>query len=151
MHVTFSHKPAFSVVGIRIHARGMSPEISALWKRFVPRISEIPHLAEPRVSYGIMDNFDDATCELDYMAGVSVSRFDPLPSGMTVWPIAAADYAVFETTLSSMGSTMEKIYSEWLPSSGYRPAPGPSFERYGESFNPENPVSVLSIYIPVAK
>jgi len=98
-----------------------------------------------------MDNFDDTTCELDYMAGVAVSRSDQVPSGMSAWAIPAADYGVFETTLPAMGATMEKIYSEWLPASSYRQAPGPSFERYGESFNPQNPASVLSIYIPVTK
>lgn len=151
MHATLTHKPSFSVVGLRIHARGMSPEIAALWKKFVPRIAEVPHLTEARASYGIMDNFEEATGELDYMAGVAVSSIEQLPSGMSVWSIPAADYAIFGTTLPTMGATMGKIFSEWLPTSGYRSAPGPSFEYYGEKFNPNDPNSPVSIYIPIVK
>lgn len=151
MQANIITKPAFTVVGLRIHAKAMSPEIPALWGQFAPRIDQVPHLAEPHVSYGMMDNFNEAASELDYMAGVSVTNADALPTGMTVWNVPAATYVVFETTIPTIGETMWKVHSEWFPASGYRQAPGPYFERYGETFNPNDPTSKISIYMPVEK
>ena len=39
-------KPAFTVVGLLLRTQPMSPEIPALWDKFVPRIGEIPHPTE---------------------------------------------------------------------------------------------------------
>ncbi len=51
-------KPAFTVVGLLIHPKPMSPEIPSLWGQFGSRMDEVQHLAEPGVSYGLMDHFD---------------------------------------------------------------------------------------------
>ena len=83
------------------------------------------------------------------MAGVSVETADELPEGMSQWNVPANTYAVFETTLPTIGDTFGYIYNSWLPTSGYRQAAGPYFERYDETFSPDNPR--LSIYIPVVK
>jgi AraC family transcriptional regulator len=148
MQPQFVTKPAFTVVGLLLHTQPMTPEIPQLWDKFVPRIDEIQHGAEPHVSYGLMESFDQMS-RLDYMAGVSVETVDGLPEGMAQWNVPANTYAVFETTLSTIGDTFGYIYNTWLPTSGYRPAVGAYFERYGETFSPENPS--LSIYIPIAK
>ena len=148
MQPQFVTKPAFAVVGLLLHTKPMAPEIPQLWDKFVSRIDEIPHVAEPHVSYGLMENFDQMT-RLDYMAGVSVETVDKLPEGMSQWNVPANTYAVFESTLATIGDTFGYIYNTWLPSSGYRQASGSYFERYGETFSPENPG--LSIYIPIAK
>ena len=47
-------RPALSVVGMHIETRPLSPEIPALWPKFVARIDEIASIQEPRVSYGVM-------------------------------------------------------------------------------------------------
>lgn len=36
-------RPAFTVVGLLLHTPPMSPEIPALWDKFMPRMGEIPH------------------------------------------------------------------------------------------------------------
>jgi AraC family transcriptional regulator len=151
MEPQFVTKPAFTVVGMLLRATPMTPEIPKLWDRFAPRIDEVPHLAEPHVSYGLMDHYDEETSQFDYMAGCSVGRVDELPEGMDRWDVPANTYAVFETTIPTLGQTMDVIYNGWLPTSGYRHAAGPYFERYGETFSPEEPTSTLSIYIPVEK
>lgn len=142
-------KPAFTVVGLRIHTKPMTAEIPNLWGQFGPRMDEVQHLAEPGASYGLMDNFDQKLSELDYMAGESVVQADDLPAGMTRWDVPANTYAVFEATLPTMGETYGYIYNTWLPTSGYQHAAGPYFERYGESFEPDDPTSKVAIYIPV--
>lgn len=142
----FVTKPAFTVVGLLIHTKPMTPEIPKLWDQFVPRIDEIKHGSEPRVSYGLMAQNMEA---LDYMAGNPVEKVVELPTGMNQWDVPANTYAVFEATLATLGEVFGYIYNTWLPTSGYQPATGPSFERYDETFSPANPK--LSIYIPVQK
>jgi AraC family transcriptional regulator len=140
-------KPAFTVIGLLLHTRPMSPDIPALWDKFVPRMSEIPCPASGHASYGVMRRFDQATGMFDYMAGNPVTQVAGLPSGMTRWDLSAHTYAVLETTLSGIGETMNYLYSTWLPMSNYQAVDAPSFERYGEAFSPDNPV--VEIYVPI--
>jgi AraC family transcriptional regulator len=151
MKPQFVTKPAFTVVGMLIHTKPMTQEIPNLWQQFGPRMGEIQHLAEPGVSYGLMDHFDQEMSKLDYMAGNAVEKVVDLPPGMTHWNVPANTYAVFEATLPTISDTFGYIYNTWLPTSGYQQAAGPYFERYGETFNPHDPTSTLSIYIPVEK
>jgi AraC family transcriptional regulator len=151
MQPQFVTKPAFTVIGMRIHTKPMTPEIPNLWQQFGPRMGEVQHLAEPGVSYGLTDHFDQTIGELDYMAGEAVVQAVDLPAGMTGWNVPTNTYAVFETTLPKISETFDYIYNTWLRTSGYQQAAGPYFERYGETFNPDDPTSKLSIYIPAEK
>jgi AraC family transcriptional regulator len=143
---TFITKPAFTVVGLRIHTKPKSPEIPKLWDEFVPRMGELQNVSEPYASYGVMAGVDDG---LDYMAGNPVSEISELPAGMSRWDIAETTYAVFEATLATLPETFDTIFGTWLPTSGYQQGSGPLLERYGETFSLDNPV--LSIYLPVEK
>ena len=145
------NKPAFTVVGLLINTKPRSPEIPELWPQFGSRMGEIQHVAEPGVSYGLMRNFDHEAGKFDYMAGMAVENVVQVPAGMVRWDVPANIYAVFETTLPDIFQTFDHIYQTWLPTSGYQQAAGPEFERYGESFNPEDPASRFSIYIPVVE
>lgn len=147
----FVTKPAFTVVGIRQRVKALSPAIPAIWDQFGPRIDQIDQIAEPYVSYGVMDHMDMDVGQLDYMAAVSVSSTDAIPAGMTSLVVPANTYAVFETSMAEIGEAFGYVYNIWMPSSGYQYALGPYFERYGETFNPADPSSPLSIYIPVQK
>ena len=151
MQPEFITKPAFTVVGLLLHTTPMTPEIPKLWEKFVPRMDEVSPLSEPNVSYGLMDHFNHQTSEFDYLAGNPVEKVVDLPAGMTSWNVSANTYAVFEATLPTMGQTFDYIYNTWLPASGYKQAAGTYFERYGETFNPEDWNSILEVYIPVEK
>lgn len=140
-------KPAFTVVGLLLHTQAMSPEIPALWERFVPRMNEIQHQSELHVSYGLIGHFDQAAGKMDYMAGNAVAQVNQLPPGMTRWDVPANIYAVLETTLPKIGEAFDYIYNTWLPASAYQQVDAPCFERYSEVFSPDNPV--VEIYIPV--
>jgi len=78
----------------------MSPEIPALWPRFVARIPEIGSQNEPRVTYGVMR--DDGTV-LQYMAGVPVDCAARPPAGMETVTIPAGTYAAFSYPLAGLG------------------------------------------------
>ncbi|HRJ41770.1 MAG: GyrI-like domain-containing protein [Caldilineaceae bacterium] len=144
------NKPPFTVVGMQIRTQPMSPAIPQLWDRFAPRIDEIGSIVEPHVSYGVMGHYDEKM-GFDYMAGVAADQSGDLPGGMCTWDVPAYTYAVFEATLPTLGEVFGKIYNGWLAEAGYQPLPDLCFERYGETFNPEDPNSKLSVYIPVEK
>lgn len=143
-------KPAFTVVGMQIRTTPMNPEIPQLWDRFAPRIDEVAGIAEPHVSYGLMGHYDEKM-GFDYMAGVAAQQTDNLPAGMTTWEVPAYTYAVFEATLPTLGEVFGHIYNSWLADSDYRASTDVNFEQYGENFNPHDPNSKMSVYIPVEK
>lgn len=151
MQPQFVTKPAFTVVGMLIHTKPMAAEIPHLWQRFGPHMNDVPHLAEPGVSYGMMDHFDLERGQVDYMACSAVEQVDELPAGMSRWDIPANTYAVFETTLPAIGHTFAYIYDTWLRTASYQQVAAPYFECYGATFDAGDPSSKLSIYIPVEK
>jgi AraC family transcriptional regulator len=147
MSVEIIQRPAFLVVGMGIRTKPQSPEIPALWPKFVARLHEIEGRTEPRVTYGVMRHEPPDT--LFYIAGTAVPAGTRAPAGMEIHEVPAASYARFQYPLSRIGEGFGEIFSRLLPSSGYAQAPGFSLERYGESFDPEDRNSMVEILIPV--
>ena len=143
-------RPATLVVGMRIRTVPMSPEIPALWPRFVARIADIAQPAEPHVSYGVMAPAGADMAALDYLAGIAVHAAAELPPGMSHWTIPAGTWALFHCRLDSLPVGYAGIFNEWLPASDFVQAPGPLFERYDEAFDPSRPDSLVEIGVPVA-
>jgi AraC family transcriptional regulator len=141
--------PQLRVVGLQISTTPMSPEIPALWPRFVDRIPEIEPVLEPQVSYGVMQMGPGDPETLSYLAAVSVPSAGKVPEGMTAQTLPAGPYAVFEFPLSDIGASFGFIFGTWLPASGFEQAESPLFERYNENFNPENPKSLVEAHIPI--
>lgn len=142
-------RPALTVAGLQIRATPMSPDIPALWTRFVARIAEIEPLLEPRVTYGVMHHQADEA-SFDYLAAVSVEPAAAVPDGMVRLTLPAGSYACFSYPLSGLGAGYGEIFERLLPASGHVQAPGPMFERYGEDFCPDEPDSAVEIWVPVA-
>ena len=141
-------RPAITVIGMNIRTKPMSPEIPALWPRFVARIGEIEKLAEPRVSYGVM-RVPAGMQALDYMAAVAVKPGGRIPGGMESLSIPAGTYTACRYPLSELARGFGELFDRLLPESDYVQIPGPSFERYDESFDPQNPGSLVEICFPV--
>lgn len=147
--INVHERPALTVVGLPIQTQPMSAEIPALWPKFVARISEIQNPAEPCVSYGVMQYREGTANPLFYMAAVSVSRAEAVPTGMESVVLAAGSWAVFRYPLSGLGKGFAEIFDRLLPASGFQQAAGPYYERYDEAFDPGNPASIVEIYLPV--
>ncbi|KAK6025068.1 transcriptional regulator, effector binding domain protein [Ostertagia ostertagi] len=142
---------AVIVVGLQIRATPMSPDIPALWPRFIDRVAEIGHPLEERVTYGVMQAVADGGDRFDYLAGIAVTTADTLPDGMARVVLPAGLYAVFSYPLSGLAAGFGEIYERLLPGSGWVQRPGPYFERYGPDFCPDDPASLVEIYLPVSK
>lgn len=125
-------------------------QIPELWRRFGPRyFGRVPGQVD-RKSYGICSNMDGQG-NLDYFAGVEVSRLEGLPAELTPLRIAPHRYAVFAHAghISAINRTWMDIFETWLPQSGCRMAAAPSFECYSEAFDPEVAIGEVEIWIPV--
>ncbi len=150
MESTFETRPALTIIGMKHHGKIEGDAIPQLWGRFMSRMGEI-NAVNPAICYGVSDNYDETTGVMDYFAAVEVADATQAPKDMERITLPAQRYAVFTCTLPTMHSTYEQIYGTWLPSSGYRRGPGPEFELYDESFNPEDPKSQFRAYVPVVR
>ena len=68
--------------------------------------------------------------------------------------IPAGRYARVEHhgTVATLPETFRAAFSEWLPVAGLQPADGIEFEFCGERvLGPQNPDSVVEIYIPLVE
>jgi predicted transcriptional regulator YdeE len=124
-------------------------QIPELWKRFVPHLVTIPGQVGD-ATYGVCWNFKPGV-GFDYLAGVEVKNGAPLPQELTQVRLAAGRYAVFTSRqhISTIGATLDAIWTKWLPNSGHQPTGTPSFERYGPEFNPQTGMGGFEIWVPV--
>ena len=152
MEVKIITKPAFTVVGDEYHGKNENEEIKALWQKAVPRFDQIQHVTYPNTmdSYGLCGELED-NGSFRYVAGLEVNKAEGVPDGMTVWEVPEQTYAVFPCTLAEIGQTYEYAHGTWMPDKGYKRADGPDFEYYDETFEPQDPESIIYIYIPVMK
>ena len=146
MTPTIVAQPALRLVGLQILTRPMSPEIPALWPRFVARLPDIAAPAEPGVTFGVMQSAGD---NLIYLAGVQVANGVPPPRDMSQLAVPAGDYAVFEFPFGELTQAYPFIFDTWLPGSAYVQDARPLLERYGADFRPNLPASRMQVRVPV--
>jgi AraC family transcriptional regulator len=123
--------------------------IPSQWQRFSPHIGHIPGQIG-QTAYGVLCNGDDAG-NTEYIAGVEVSDFSRLSPEFSRVRIPEQQYAVFSHRghISAIRRTWFTIYNKWLPESGHKASDGPSFELYGENFNPVTGMGGLEIWLPI--
>ena len=138
MTINIVERGTLHLVGMQIMTRPMSPEISALWSKFVPRIDEIENALEPGMSYGVMW-MGESMDVLHYTAAISVSKSGRVPEGMCALTLAAGSYASFRYPLSGLAQGFCEIFNRLLPSSVFNQARVRFFERYDGAFDPGNP------------
>jgi AraC family transcriptional regulator len=144
------YRPAFTIIGIWKNGNPSQSTVDALWKHLGDHYEEIPGV-DPDQGYGVHVKKGD---EETYLAGLMVREGNPvgeLPEGMSLLNLEANAYAVFHHTgrMDKLDSTLEKVFSKWLPDSGLRPAGEFFFEYYDDRFMPDSDDSLLFIYIPV--
>ena len=123
--------------------------LPALWQRFGDHLGHVPDQVGP-TAYGVCYNTDDTG--FDYIAGVEVADFGSLPKEFVRIRIAEHRYAVFAHRghVSGVRATFMAIFNNWLPTSGFRSADSPLFERYDEQFDPRTGMGGFEIWVPIA-
>jgi AraC family transcriptional regulator len=87
----------------------------------------------------------------DYLAAVEVPSDVGLPGELADLRIPPAHYAVFahREHISAIGKTWMAIFKDWPPNSGREIARALQFELYSETFNPQNALGGVDIWIPL--
>jgi AraC family transcriptional regulator len=126
-----------------------SAGIPALWQKFAPHIGHVPGEVGD-ITYGVMCN-PGAKGAFDYIAAVEVERADGLPKEFQAVKLKPQKYAVFSHRghISTLRSTMNAIWNQWLPASGMTAVEAPDFERYGPEFNPRTGEGGVEVWLPV--
>ena len=121
----------------------------AQWQRFASYLGNISRQVG-RATFGVACNGDDDG-NFDYIAGVEVTDFSDLPAAFSRVRLGQQKYAVFSHRdhISTIRRTVNTIWSKWLPESGHEVADAPSFERFGEEFDPETGMGGFEIWIPI--
>ncbi|MGH8189627.1 MAG: GyrI-like domain-containing protein, partial [Steroidobacteraceae bacterium] len=125
--------------------------IPQLWQRFVPYLGNVPGQVGKN-AYGVSYNTDDAG-NMDYMCGVEVAEFSGVPREFGRLRIPEQRYVVFfhRDHISSIRSTFNTIWTQWLPESGHEVVDAPFFELYSEKFNGLTGLGGVELWIPIAK
>lgn len=145
----FENGRAMLIAGIRRKHKFEESAVSipAQWREF----RSLPHFRARTTpsAYGVICGAEAERFE--YMTGVEVESFENLPAETGRMRIPAQRYAVFthEGHVSELGQLWEKIWREWLPSSGYADAMTPPFELYDQRFDPETGTGQLEIWTPI--
>jgi len=124
-------------------------KIPMQWERFVPKIAKLPGQIG-QVFYGVCWQVSPGR-GFEYLSGVEVKDATRLPGDFTIVRLPALEYAVFvhRDHVSTIGSTIDKIWNDWVPQAGLNVASAPCFERYTEEFNPQVGMGGMEIWIPL--
>jgi AraC family transcriptional regulator len=127
--------------------RAGDPAIPSLWNKFVPYLGQIQGQIG-RTTYGVIYNSADSN-NYDYLCGVAVTAFPPLPAEFTRLPIPPQTYAVFEhrAHISAIAATFKAIWEHGL--AGLQALDAPTLEVYDERFDGRTGLGGLEIWVPV--
>jgi AraC family transcriptional regulator len=135
----------------RVHSFGGAAEsIPAQWQAF-QQLGRLPG-QQGTAAYGVMCGADLQAQTMEYMTGVEVAALEALPREYGRMRIPAQRYAVFihPGHVSTLHTTWDAIWNEWLPRSGHRPANTPEFEVYGERFDFRTRSGVIEVWASLA-
>ena len=142
------HRPTIRLAGLlERHDLSRGNTIPAQWQRFGPYLGNI-HGAVGGATYGLIALIDGACC--DYMTAVEIASSTEIPDELTVAEIPAQRVARLRHRghITTIRSTIETIYREWLPTSGEEQADSYRFcEYYGADFNGATGLGTVEIWI----
>ena len=163
-------KDAFRIVGVRtvnpLDAKESFEYIPGFWQSVhqsgvIPKIVELIN-AEPKGVLGVSTcdesctcNYEDGFCKCNVDDAenyyyIAASTDKPVPEGMFAYTIPACTWAIFlgSGTPSSIHDLQKRIFSEWLPTSGYEWAHAPDVEVYLD----QDPTNMkYEVWMPVMK
>ena len=124
------------------------PGFQDIWmNRFTPRHAEIESFCSDKGFYGVWFG-DVGRGPADYLAGMSVARREAFPADLVLREVPAATYAVFESTVRTIGETYDAVFGEWLPGAAHERDPNAAhFEYYPPGTSSQD--SPVFIYLPV--
>ncbi|WNY28459.1 hypothetical protein MmiEs2_06460 [Methanimicrococcus stummii] len=138
MNYKIVQKEAFHIIGFRkritLQFNGINTQVKSVYEKLTPEIvSKLKSLcdSEPVGIINVSANFEDRILEgseLDQYIGVAVSKLPDQVNQFDKLDILPYTWAVFSVCgkfPDALQETWARIYSEWLPESGYELCDGP--------------------------
>jgi AraC family transcriptional regulator len=150
--IQFEHAKEIVVAGFQeSYTSETRVKIPMQWERFAPNIGKVPGQIG-QVAYGICWNVSPGH-GFEYLSGVEVNDATRVPAEFSTLRLPAGEYAVFthSDNVSAIGTTIDKIWNEWIPQAGFKAATAPWFERYTEKFDPKSGMGGMEIWIPLER
>ena len=127
-------------------------DISAFINKYVEngdydRMNDL--LGRPRGTYVHTAQYDHGENAFKYMMCCHAPQNINISEQYTKLKVPALTWAIFAADEKDMRDTWQRVYSEWLPASGYEQAAGPTFEMYYGMFGHSR--SHCEIWIPAKK
>lgn len=101
--------------------------------------------------FGVIDWVDVPADTLRYWIAVTSAATDGAKDSLQALEVAPATYAVFSTPMSMIQQTTRRIFSEWMPASGYEHAQMPEFEYYPQGDMSDPDKYIVEIWIPIVE
>lgn len=147
------------MVGKSLRMSLVDNRTSQVWKSFMTDKSAITNaVGTDLYSIQVYDevhyfkNFNPET-EFTKWAAIAVNNHSEIPNGFSSFIIESGLYAVFlhKGTVSEFPITMQYIFSQWLPQSGYELEDRPHFELLGKKYKNNSPDSEEEVWIPIKR
>lgn len=153
MHADIIDRPALRTATLR-HT-GPYSLIGETFDRLEPLDAAAGLDSSPTVLLAIYHDDPATTAEASRRsdAGIVLTGSTAVPAGLTEVTLAAGRYAWTRHIgpYIGLGATWAWLKGEWLPSSGHRKGPGPSYEVYPNNMGNAAPEALITdIYIPVS-
>jgi AraC family transcriptional regulator len=145
----FRDHPSFHLAGNRRwHTFADAPKtIPPQWQEF----NQLPGRANARITYGVTCAADMPNQRFEYLAGYEVPDFSQLPPNTGRMIVTTAQYAVFTLdNVKEIQPFWQQFFQQWLPSSGFKDAHSPNFERYDERYD-NSTGGPLEIWVPIIR
>ena len=152
MRAELVHLPKRMIVGIAHRGPNDHAEIAKIWQELNERIEEIKNIEEPDVLYGLCEPIRADEDQINYLAGVEVSRIENVPPGMQAWYVTHEVYlaVAHENGSESIGKSFDVIYHETLPKMGLHPTDDYDFELYKRTAGKIG-LETVQLFVPVRK
>jgi predicted transcriptional regulator YdeE len=149
MNTSLIQKGPIRLVGMLITGKPeeIVLQMNAIWmEQFMPHAEQIRPFSVDNAFYGAWIFIDENTTA--YLAGMAVEDLPVVPAGLVEKELPAAQYAVFDCTVQTIGQTLDWAYHQWLPGSPFEyDISASDFEYYPPSRQTGD--ELAQIYIPV--
>ena len=149
---------AKKIIGIKIITSLSENRTVELWQGFMKRRHEIKNNLNTGFysiqTYNAKESFESFNEKtiFEKWAAVEVENFNHIPEGMESHTLVEGKYAVFihYGPTKTFDKTLNHIFKNWLPKSGYELDNRDHFEIMGEKYyGPTHPKSEEEIWIPI--
>ncbi len=147
MKPAFEELEPFEAYGITWRGTD-NKEIPSLWAKFDEIVGPQMENSPSMLCFGICRDYDGATGEFSYMAGIMKGADVREADECETWSVPGGRWAVFGTTMAEIHSAFEFIMGEWTSTSGAVLRDAPMVERYPVDFD-ASPEARLEILVAI--